>query len=637
MEKGPRDPVTAEPKTPGISRMDSLDAVRDLLAHAEDIPQSALGAIQALSGELRRTVEELGDADARYRALVEQIPAIVYTDVVDASMSTTYVSPQIEMLLGITPEEYIADPELWAKQLHPDDRERALHTYLESRASGEPFTFEYRLVARDGHVVWFRDSAVVVDDRHGVPAFVHGVMFDVTDRKNAEERVAFLAYHDHLTGLPNRLMFEELLELALARARRHDVSVAVVCIDVDDFKLVNESLGYEAGDALLRAVADRLREATRETDLVARQGGDEFLLLLADIEGGRGSPGVEANDGAIMIVESVAARVHESLRTPFDVAGTEIYVTASIGISIFPHDADDAAALLKNADAAMYQSRKSAPGGYLVHWRQSEAALGRLSLTTRLRKAVENRNWKLHYQPVVDLSKGEMVGVEALLRWADPNGGLVPPGDFIPLAEEMGLIEAIGDWVVEELARQGAAWRSEGLDLELSFNLSPRQLWQPDLTDKILHRLVASGLDPAAVTVEITESTAMADPERNKGILEGLHAQGLRLALDDFGTGYSSLSWLRVLPVDVIKVDRSFIHGVDDPQVASMVRGIIQLAEALGKTPLAEGIETEAEWQFLVDQGCRLGQGFFFSRPVPAEDILARYRRSGFRLVNSGA
>jgi diguanylate cyclase (GGDEF)-like protein/PAS domain S-box-containing protein len=627
--------VTAELKAPGSrSRMESLDAIRDLLAHGEDLPQSALHAIQSLSGELRRTIEELGDADARYRALVEQIPAIVYTDVVDERMSTTYVSPQIEELLGITPEEYIADPDLWAKQLHPDDRDRALHTYLESRASGRPFSFEYRLIARDGRVVWFRDSAVVVGDRHGSPAFVHGVMFDITDRKNAEDRVAFLAYHDSLTGLPNRLMFEELLELALARARRHDVSVAVVCIDVDEFKLVNESLGYEAGDALLRAVADRLREATRETDLVARQGGDEFLLLLADIEGG---PGAERQDGAMMIVESVAARVHESLRTPFDVVGTEIYVTASIGISMFPHDADDSASLLRNADAAMYQSRKTAPGGYLIHWRQSETALGRLELTTRLRKAVENRNWKLHYQPMVDLSKGAMVGVEALLRWADPNGGLVPPGDFIPLAEEMGLIEAIGDWVVEELARQGAEWRAEGLDLDLSFNLSPRQLWQPDLTDKILQRLTAAGLDPSAVTVEITESTAMADPERNKGILEGLHARGLRLALDDFGTGYSSLSWLRILPVDVIKVDRSFIHGVDDPQVASMVRGIIQLAEALGKTPLAEGIETEAEWRFLLKHGCHLGQGYFFSRPVPAEDILASYRRSGFRLLESGA
>ena len=628
--------MTAEPKAPLItSRFASLDAVRDLLARQGDLPQGAIQAIQALSGELRRATEELSDADARYRAVVEQIPAIVYTDVVDDAMSTIYVSPQIEELLGISPEEYIADPDLWVKQLHPDDREHALQSYLEGRTSGEPFSFEYRLLARDGRVVWFRDSAVVVNDRAGDPAFVHGVMFDITERKNAEERVAFLAYHDNLTGLPNRTMFEELLELGLARARRHDLSVAVLCIDVDDFKLVNESLGYEAGDALLRAVADRLREATRETDLVARQGGDEFLLLLADIEGGS-VPGFEGTDGAILVVESVAARIHESLRAPFNVAGTELYVSASIGISMFPHDADDASSLLKNADAAMYQSRKTVPGSYVLHWRQSEEALGKLSLTTRLRKAVENRNWQLHYQPVVELAEGKMIGVEALIRWADPNGGLVPPGDFIPLAEEMGLIEAIGDWVVEELSRQAAAWRAEGLELEVSFNLSPRQLWQPDLTGKILERLTAAELDPGNIIVEVTESTAMADPERTLRILRDLNGRGLRLALDDFGTGYSSFARLRYMPVDLLKIDRLFIRDVaKDAQAGDMVRAIIQLAHGLGMTPLAEGIETEEEWRFLVEQGCRLGQGFYFCRPAPAEDILARYLRSGFSLIGS--
>ena len=628
----PDDPNGSAPD----ARFSALDAVRDLLSQPDAMPEGGLRALQTLSGVLRRTTEELNEANARYRALVEQIPAIVYTDVVDESMSTTYVSPQIEELLGITPQEYIADPELWFKQLHPEDKDAALSAYLHGREAGEPFTFEYRLMARDGRVVWFRDSAVVIHDGRGIPAFIHGVMLDITERKNAEERVAFLAYHDNLTGLPNRTMFEELLELGMARARRHGLSIAVLCIDLDDFKLVNESLGYEAGDELLRAVADRLREATRETDLVARQGGDEFLLLLADIEAGPTSPGFEGTDGAALVVESVAARVHESLKAPFDVAGTELYVSASIGISMFPHDSDDAATLLKNADAAMYQSRKTAPGGYLLHTRHSEDALGRLSLTTRLRKAVENQNWTLHYQPVVDLSEGRMVAVEALIRWADPNGGLVPPGDFIPLAEEMGLIETIGDWVVEELARQGQSWRAEGLELELSFNLSPRQLWQPDLAEKVLARLAAADLDPTSVVMEITESTAMTDPDRTQRILWDLHTRGLRLALDDFGTGYSSLSRLQHLPVDILKIDRSFIRDVaDDGQAASMVRAVIQLAEGLGMTPLAEGIETEEQWRSLVDHGCRLGQGYFFCRPVPGADILARYRRSGFTLIRA--
>ncbi len=615
-------------------RLAALDAVRRLLADPDALPGEAATVLRALDVELRQTHGELREAIAKYRALVEQIPAIVYVDVVDETMTTSYVSPQIEPLLGVTPEEYIAQPDLWYQLLHPDDRERALETYLEGRRSGEPFTFEYRLIARDGRVVWFRDSAAVVLDADGNPAFIHGVMLDVTEQKQAEEHAAFVAYHDRLTELPNRAMFEELLDLALARARRHETAVAVITMDVDDFKLVNDSLGHETGDELLRQLAQRLREATRETDLVARQGGDEFLLLLADLDRG-GTALREGTSGAALVAESVATRIQEALSTPFQLAGTEIYVSASMGISVFPRDADDAATLLKNADAAMYRSKRTAPGGYIVHAEQEDDALGRLSLTTRLRKAVENRHWTLHYQPVVDLVRGEVVGVEALLRWADPNGGLVPPGEFIPLAEEMGLIEAIGDWVIEELGRQDAVWRSEGMRLrELSFNLSPRQLWQPEISDRIVGRLEAFDVDPERVVVEITESAAMIDPDRTQRILWDLHARGLRLAIDDFGTGYSSLSRLKHLPVDVLKVDRSFVRDVaSDEQAGSMVRAIIQLAQGLGMVPLAEGIETEEEWRFLVDSGCPLGQGYHFSRPVPADEVLARHRRSGFAIV----
>lgn len=584
--------------------------------------------------ELKEAQHRLTQAEQKYRALVEQIPAIVYIDVVDEHMSTTYVSPQMEDLLGITPQEYIKDPDLWYKHLHPDDKERALAEYLRGRDSGQPFTFEYRLVGRNGRSVWFRDSAVVLRGEEGEPAFVHGVMLDVTDTKEAEEQVAFLAYHDKLTGLPNRVMFEELLELSLARARRHESAVAVLILDLDNFKLVNDSLGHIVGDDLLRQVAERLREATRETDLVARQGGDEFLLLLADLERDGTVPVPDASDGPTLVAESVATRVHEALRRPFGAGGTEVYLSASIGISLFPMHGDDADALLAAADTAMFKSKAAGPGGYVVYADESVEALTKLSLTTRLRKAVEAQQWVLHYQPVLDLAGERMVGVEALLRWPDPNGGLIPPGDFIPLAEEMGLIEVIGEWVVEEMARQDRAWRDQGLELELGFNLSPRQLWQPDIAERIISRLDAEGVDPTHVTVEITEGTAMTDPERTQQILWELHGRGLKLAIDDFGTGYSSLSRLKHLPVDVLKIDRSFVRGVDeDPQAGSMVRAIVQLAEGLGMTPLAEGIETEDEWRFLTDTGCQLGQGFFFCRPVPAEEILARFRRSSLRLI----
>jgi EAL domain-containing protein (putative c-di-GMP-specific phosphodiesterase class I) len=307
-----------------------------------------------------------------------------------------------------------------------------------------------------------------------------------------------------------------------------------------------------------------------------------------------------------------------------------------VGVAVYPDHASDAAELLKHADVAMYQSKRVAPGGYAVYADESEDALGKLSMSTRLRKAVENQHWQLHYQPVVDLADASVVGVEALLRWNDPNGGLVPPGEFIPLAEEMGLIELIGDWVVEEVARQDAEWRAQGLELELSFNLSPRQLWQPDIASRILSRLDDGAVDPARVVVEVTESTAMTDPDRTLRILRDLHGRGLRIAIDDFGTGYSSLSRLKHMPVDILKIDRSFVRDVHaDAQAGSMVQAIIQLANGLGMTPLAEGIESEQEWRFLVERGCRLAQGFYFCRPVPAHEIVAMHRRSELKVVGA--
>ena len=603
-----------------------------IVANEHGEPTYWMGLMLDVS-EFVRTRQELDEAQRKYGALVEQIPAIVYTDVADDEMSTSYVSPQIEELLGITAQEYIEDADLWRKHLHPDDRDDAMATYLEGRDSGEPFTFEYRLIARDGRVVWFSDSAIVIRDPAGAPLFVHGVMLDITDRKAAEEQLAYLAYHDKLTGLPNRAMFDELSDLAIARARRSGMGVAILHLDLDNFKLVNDSLGHEAGDAMILELAERLKDATRDTDLIARPGSDEFIMLLADIDRAPAVPG--GGEGELVVAESVTNRIQESLQIPFELAGNEVYASASIGLSLFPQDADDAPTLAQNAEAAMFRSKKAGPGGYALHVEDEADALSRLSLTTRLRKAVENETWTLHYQPLVSLTDGSMMGVEALIRWMEPNGGIVPPGEFIPLAEEMGLIEAIGDWVVEEIGRQDQTWRAAGLELEIGFNLSPRQMFQPDLVSKIVSSLANSGMDPTKVVVEITESTAMTDPDRTQRILFDLHDRGLQLAIDDFGTGYSSLARLKHLPVDILKIDRSFVRDVDnDHDAASMVGAMIALATNLGMTPLAEGIETEGEWRFLADHACTLGQGFYFSRPVPPADILALHRRSSLRVVN---
>jgi len=426
------------------------DAV--LIRDADGAPVYWLGVMLDIT-QMVEAKRDLHHAQSTYGALVEQIPAIVYQDKTDDSWSTVYVSPQITTLLGVLPEEWTGDSKLWSEMWHPDDRDRAIEEVDRGIESGQPYSVEYRMVARDGRVKWFQDTAVMLRDADGKPAYTHGVMLDITERREAEERLTYLAYHDSLTGMPNRAMFDELLELSLARARRADRGVAVLALDVDNFKLINDSLGHEVGDRLIIQIAARLQEATRDTDLVARPGGDEFLMLLADLD--QVSPVVDEN-GAAISAQAVAHRVLESFEAPFEVDGTELYVTASIGISVFPLDAADATSLLRNADSAVYLAKENGPGGYVLNHLENHGALSKLSLSTRLRKAVEHKDWALHYQPLINLFTGEMFGVEALIRWPDPAGGLVPPGDFIPLAEEMGLIEAIGAWVVEEICRQDA-------------------------------------------------------------------------------------------------------------------------------------------------------------------------------------
>jgi diguanylate cyclase (GGDEF)-like protein/PAS domain S-box-containing protein len=574
----------------------------------------------------KQAERKLHEAEVRYRTLVEQIPAVTYVAALDEQRSTIYMSPQAEKLVEYSQVEWRADPHLWPKLLHPDDRQRVLEQAARIHESGDPFVCEYRLVARDGRTVWVRDEAILMEDESGKPQFWQGVMVDITERKQAEKEIAYLAYHDRLTGLPNRAMFQEVLDLSIARAKRQGTAVAVLYLDLDDFKLVNDSLGHHAGDELLRQLAARLREATRETDLVSRLGGDEFLLLMADLEL---RPGEDPRRSvALLSAEALARRVQDALRLPFVLEGTEVYVSSSIGISVFPVDAEDASALLKNADVAMYRSKKERPGGCMIFAEGTRDERPDLSFATRLRKAVEARHWALHYQPIVRLENGGTMGVEALLRWDDPETGIIGPTDFIPLAEEMGLIGSIGDWVLGELCRQQREWTDQDVRLDVTFNLSARQLWEPDLVQAVMTHLDTHEIDPSTVIVEITESAAMTDLTRTQPILWDLHRNGLRLAIDDFGVGYSSLSRLKNLPVDILKIDRFFIRDLPgDREAGSMVEAIIQLANSLGMQPLAEGIETEEQWRFLSGLGCPLGQGFYFSRPLPASDLTPRLIR----------
>jgi diguanylate cyclase (GGDEF)-like protein/PAS domain S-box-containing protein len=598
-----------------------------------------VGAIEGIERYLVVTLRDMTEpqagrearfeAEAKYRTLVEQIPAVVYLDPVDENQESIYVSPQVTDLLGIAPADWLEDPYCWRRHVHEDDIDRVWQEYEDAYRTHVPLNHEYRMVHEDGSIKWVMEQAFPINDGDGEPWLIQGVIFDITERKRAEEEIAFLAYHDKLTGLPNRALFEEMLESALARARRFDLGVGVLFLDLDNFKLVNDSLGHHAGDQLLIQLAQRLRVCTRETDLVARLSGDEFLLLLADLDRGAGALG-GGPDAGLLIAESVASRVREALEQPFDLGGSEFFVSASIGISLYPQDASDAEMLLRNADAAMYRSKEFERGGYVVYASNDDDPAHRLSFSTRLRQAVADRNWVLHYQPIIDLGDGTVHSVEALVRWLQPNGGLVAPGEFIPLAEEMGLIQAIGDWVFEELARQHAEWRSQGVRVAISYNLSPRQMWTAHLAEKLLAKLAMYDVEPQDVTIEITESTAMADPDRTQRLLTELHAWGFTLAIDDFGTGYSSLARLKHMPVDVLKIDQAFVRHVEyDRDLAGMVRAMIQLAQSLGMVPLAEGIETYGEYEFLRANGCRLAQGFHFAYPVPAAEIPALIRRKG--------
>ena len=418
-----------------------------------------------------------------------------------------------------------------------------------------------------------------------------------------------LAFNDPLTALANRTLFKRHLDLAVERRRRSDGCVAVMFIDLDDFKLVNDSFGHSAGDELLRQAADRLRTVTRRSDVVARQGGDEFLCLIDDVDA----------EGA----EVIAGKIVEVLNPPFIVASAEVYVSASVGVSVFPLDADSSEELLKHADIAMYTAKHAGRNNAQLYARTTDSALAQLSLTSSLHRALERDEFVLHYQPIFDLISGRMLKAEALVRWNHPERGLVLPGEFISNAERNGLIAPISNWVAREACRQSAAWQREGLDLPVAFNLPPA-LWQPGLMSYLLTTMAEFDLVGDRLIVEITESALSADPGRGEPLAEQLRAAGLQLAIDDFGTGHSSLSRLAKLPVSTLKIDGSFIRDIPEhPAAATLVTSIIQLAHNLGLEALAEGIETPAQREFLISRGCTVGQGFLLSHPLPAEEIPA--------------
>ena len=448
------------------------------------------------------------------------------------------------------------------------------------------------------------------DADRDVLTFVSRQIAVALERKRAEEQIRRLAYHDALTGLPNRLLFEDRLDVALAQARRAEQRVAVLFLDLDHFKLINDSLGHRGGDRVLRVLGERLAATVREGDTVARLGGDEFALVLS---------GLERTDD----VGSIAQRLLDSVRLPVEVDGRELWATASLGASLYPEDGEDGEALVKHADSAMYRAKEQGRDSLQLYSpAMTVSALDRLSLETSLRGALSKGELLLHYQPILDCGSGRVTGVEALLRWQRADR-CVPPSEFVPLAEITGLIVPIGPWVLATACAQLRRWHDAGWrDLKVGVNLSARQLQQPHLVEVIAGALAEAGLEPRFLDLEITESHSIQGAEAVFAALAELRALGVTLSIDDFGTGYSSLSYLQRLPVNAVKLDRSFLDETPlASETAAIASAVIDLAHALGLTVVAEGVETEEQRAFLVSRGCDRMQGFLLARPAPAEAI----------------
>lgn len=532
-------------------------------------------------------------------------------------------SDQASRIFGHEGGAAVMDAPAFFGSVHPGDADRLRQACDAAVANGEGFAIDHRIQIGDGCVRHIHQQVEVIErDEEGRALRLAGAVHDISRRKDAEEQIRRLAYFDPLTNLPNRLLFVEQLGKAIARAERQGTRVSVMFIDLDNFKRVNDTLGHNAGDELLRQVSARLSRLLRAHDSVmrvpgceeptsiARLGGDEFIVQLTDV--------ARLDD-----VASIARRLVEGLNLPVTINGTEVFVGGSIGVAMYPEDGNDIDSLMMNADTAMYRAKAAGRGGFqFYHRSMNDRALERLQMEMSLRRALERDEFLLHYQPRIDVVSGRIVGAEALIRWQHPERGLLPPSEFIPLVEDAGLVIPIGEWAIRTVCRQSASWAAEGLStVPVAVNLASTHLKERGLPALVARSLQDHGVTAHCLEIEVTESILLADPELSVRIAQELSEMGVQLSIDDFGTGYSSLSYLKKLPIAALKIDRSFVRDLDvDPDDEAIVSAIIALAHSLKLKVVAEGVETEAQLKYLQAMRCDEYQGYLCSRPVdPAE------------------
>ncbi|MBW4623444.1 MAG: EAL domain-containing protein [Cyanosarcina radialis HA8281-LM2] len=603
------------------------EAIRSYFQSQQLIEQNE--ALQQANRSLQQEIRDRQQAQKLLKSSEERLESILNSldDVVWSASADRwellYLNPAAEKLYGRHPSELLERPNLWWEVVHPEDRQ-LVEQFRHNLPLEERLDLEYRILQPTGDVRWLKNRSRVILAADGSPDRIDGIIYDITERKQAEEQLVHDALHDALTGLPNRTLLTERIETLLKRSQRHEGYLfAILFIDLDRFQVINDSLGHELGDRLLIEIAQKLETTIRTTDTIARLGGDEFVILLDSIG--------DVNDAI-----RVAERISQELKAPLQLGESEVSIAASIGIVLSSSDYEQAIELLRDADIAMYRAKEKGKACYEVFDRIMYAhALKQLQLENDLRQALERQEFQVYYQPIVSASTRAIKGFEALIRWIHPVRGFVSPVDFIPLAEETGLIVPIGEWVLRTVCQQIVLWQTQGFAVKVSVNLSGKQLQESDLVAKIDRILLETGVQGSSLELEITESMLMERVEELIEILHLLRERGIMLSIDDFGTGYSSLSYLHRFPVDYLKVDRLFVKDMaENHESGKITESIVNLARNLNKKAIAEGVETEAQLDRLRQLGCAYIQGYLFSPPVPASKATELLKTAGNQTQN---